>query len=116
MFVLRDVEGLSTEETAEVLDVTVPTVKTRLHRARLALREAITATSRRTSATAGRRRSAMGTPRSILGRTGHGRPAFPLVTVCAIGTLTAVLPLPTRAAPAPAASVFERVFGRTRRI
>jgi RNA polymerase sigma-70 factor, ECF subfamily len=42
VFLLRDVEGLSTEETAEVLNVTVPTVKTRLHRARLALRHAIT--------------------------------------------------------------------------
>ena len=40
-FVLRDVEGLSTEETAEALDVTVQTVKTRLHRARLALRASI---------------------------------------------------------------------------
>jgi RNA polymerase sigma-70 factor, ECF subfamily len=43
VFLLRDVEGLSTEETADVLSVTVPTVKTRLHRARLALRQAITA-------------------------------------------------------------------------
>jgi RNA polymerase sigma-70 factor, ECF subfamily len=43
VFLLRDVEGLSTEETAEVLSVSVPTVKTRLHRARLALRQAITA-------------------------------------------------------------------------
>jgi RNA polymerase sigma-70 factor (ECF subfamily) len=42
VFLLRDVDGLSTEETAEILQVTVPTVKTRLHRARLALREAIT--------------------------------------------------------------------------
>jgi RNA polymerase sigma-70 factor (ECF subfamily) len=42
VFLLRDVEGLSTEETAEVLGVTIPTVKTRLHRARLALRHAIT--------------------------------------------------------------------------
>jgi RNA polymerase sigma-70 factor (ECF subfamily) len=42
VFVLRDVEGLSTEETADILTVTVPTVKTRLHRARLALRQAIT--------------------------------------------------------------------------
>jgi RNA polymerase sigma-70 factor (ECF subfamily) len=41
VFLIRDVEGLSTEETAEVLGVSVPTVKTRLHRARLALREAI---------------------------------------------------------------------------
>jgi RNA polymerase sigma-70 factor (ECF subfamily) len=41
VFVLRDVEGLSTEETADVLGISVPNVKTRLHRARLALREAI---------------------------------------------------------------------------
>ncbi len=42
VFLMRDVDGLSTEETAEVLELTVPNVKTRLHRARLALREAIT--------------------------------------------------------------------------
>ncbi len=42
VFLVRDVEGLSTEETAEMLGITVPTVKTRLHRARLALRHAIT--------------------------------------------------------------------------
>jgi RNA polymerase sigma-70 factor (ECF subfamily) len=41
VFLVRDVEGLSTEETAEVLRISVPTVKTRLHRARLALRDAI---------------------------------------------------------------------------
>jgi RNA polymerase sigma-70 factor (ECF subfamily) len=41
VFLIRDVEGLSTEETAQVLDISIPTVKTRLHRARLALREAI---------------------------------------------------------------------------
>jgi len=41
VFLVRDVEGLSTEETAEVLQISVPTVKTRLHRARLALRDAI---------------------------------------------------------------------------
>src|ERR1044072_4039408 len=39
VFVLRDVEGLSTEETAEALDVSVPAVKSRLLRARLQLRE-----------------------------------------------------------------------------
>ena len=37
--ILRDVEGLSTEETAEALGVRVPTVKMRLHRARMTLRE-----------------------------------------------------------------------------
>lgn len=36
---LRDVEGLSTEEAAEVLGVSPDVVKTRLHRARLALRK-----------------------------------------------------------------------------
>jgi RNA polymerase sigma-70 factor (ECF subfamily) len=41
VFLLRDVEELSTEDTAEILGMSVPAVKTRLHRARLALREAI---------------------------------------------------------------------------
>ena len=36
---LRDIEELSTEEAAEVLDISTDVVKTRLHRARLALRE-----------------------------------------------------------------------------
>jgi RNA polymerase sigma-70 factor (ECF subfamily) len=35
---LRDIEELDTEETAEVLGISVPAVKTRLHRARQALR------------------------------------------------------------------------------
>jgi RNA polymerase sigma-70 factor, ECF subfamily len=39
VLLLRDVEGLSTEETAEVLDISTDTVKTRLHRGRLALRK-----------------------------------------------------------------------------
>jgi len=38
VFVLRDVEGLSNAEVADVLDLTVPAVKSRLHRARIALR------------------------------------------------------------------------------
>jgi RNA polymerase sigma-70 factor (ECF subfamily) len=42
VFLMRDVDGLSTEETAELLGVSLTTVKTRLHRARLTLREAIT--------------------------------------------------------------------------
>lgn len=41
VFLVRDVDGLSTEETAEALGLSVPTVKTRLHRARIALRESI---------------------------------------------------------------------------
>lgn len=41
VFMLREVEELSTEDVAQILDLTIPTVKTRLHRARLALRKAI---------------------------------------------------------------------------
>ena len=39
VFVLRELEGLSTDETATALDISNETVKTRLHRARLWLRE-----------------------------------------------------------------------------
>src|SRR5471032_1538675 len=39
VFTLRDVENLSTEETAEALGLSVPAVKSRLLRARLQLRE-----------------------------------------------------------------------------
>ena len=41
VFVLRDVEGLSTAETAASLDVSEDVVKTRLSRARAALRQAL---------------------------------------------------------------------------
>jgi RNA polymerase sigma-70 factor (ECF subfamily) len=36
---LRDLEELSTEETAEILDLSTDVVKTRLHRARVAMRQ-----------------------------------------------------------------------------
>ena len=42
VFMLRDVEDLSTEETAEALNLSVPAVKSRLLRARLQLREKLT--------------------------------------------------------------------------
>ena len=42
VFTLRDVEELSTEETAEVLGISVANVKVRLMRARLLLRERLT--------------------------------------------------------------------------
>ncbi len=42
VFVLSDVEGLSNEETSEILGLSVPAVKSRLHRARLYLRERLT--------------------------------------------------------------------------
>ena len=41
VFLLRDVEELSTDDTAQILDVSVDVVKTRLHRARLALRQTL---------------------------------------------------------------------------
>lgn len=42
VFVLRDVEELSTEETADLLGLSIPAVKSRLLRARLQLREKLT--------------------------------------------------------------------------
>jgi RNA polymerase sigma-70 factor (ECF subfamily) len=42
VFELRDVQGLSTEETAEALGLSIPAVKSRLLRARLQLRERLT--------------------------------------------------------------------------
>ena len=42
VFVLRDIEELSTEETASALDISIPAVKSRLLRARLQLREKLT--------------------------------------------------------------------------
>ena len=38
VFLLRDIEDLSIEETGKILNLTVPVVKTRLHRARIFLR------------------------------------------------------------------------------
>ena len=43
VFVLRDLEGLSIRETSEALDISEATVKTRLLRARLKLREILSA-------------------------------------------------------------------------
>lgn len=39
VFHLRDIDGLSNEEVADILEITVPAVKSRLHRARLFLRD-----------------------------------------------------------------------------
>jgi RNA polymerase sigma-70 factor, ECF subfamily len=41
VFVLRELEGLSTSEAASCLEVSDDVVKVRLHRARLALRDAL---------------------------------------------------------------------------
>ena len=37
--VLRDVQGLSTEESAEALNISIASLKSRLHRARILLRK-----------------------------------------------------------------------------
>lgn len=42
VFVLREVEGLSTEETAQITGLSLSATKVRLHRARLFLREQLT--------------------------------------------------------------------------
>ncbi len=47
VILLRDIEELSTEETARILDLTPDVVKTRLHRGRLALRQKLDAYLRR---------------------------------------------------------------------
>jgi len=39
VFILRDMQHLSVTETAQVLRLTIPAVKTQLHRARLQMRE-----------------------------------------------------------------------------
>lgn len=43
VFLLKDVDGLSYEQISEVTGDSIPAIKSRLHRARLALREAIDA-------------------------------------------------------------------------
>src|SRR5579863_8237887 len=52
VFALRDVEGLSTEETAETLGLSIPAVKSRLLRARLQLRERLSRYFKRKSGSA----------------------------------------------------------------
>jgi RNA polymerase sigma-70 factor (ECF subfamily) len=51
VFMLRDVEQVSTEETAELLGISVPAVKSRLLRARLKLRDILTPYFRRSAST-----------------------------------------------------------------
>lgn len=42
VFILRDVDGLTSREVGRILDLTVPAVKSRLHRSRLMLRRRMT--------------------------------------------------------------------------
>jgi len=46
VFNLRDIEGFSTQETADILGISTQSVKTRLHRARLFLRDRISTSYR----------------------------------------------------------------------
>ncbi|HOK57104.1 MAG TPA: sigma-70 family RNA polymerase sigma factor, partial [bacterium] len=39
IFILHDIEGLSLSEISEILSLSIPTIKTRIHRSRLYLRE-----------------------------------------------------------------------------
>lgn len=39
--VLRDIEGLSAEEASEIMKITIPALKSRLHRARMYIRESM---------------------------------------------------------------------------
>jgi len=52
VFVLQDMEGFSLEQTAELLDLSLTAVKARSRRARLQLREQLTAYFKRGTATA----------------------------------------------------------------
>lgn len=42
VFILRDIDGLSNQEVGEILDLSIPAVKSRLHRSRLMLRKKLT--------------------------------------------------------------------------
>jgi RNA polymerase sigma-70 factor, ECF subfamily len=53
VILLRDIEELTTEEAAQVLDVRQEVIKTRLHRARLAIRQKLDAYLRRVQTAAG---------------------------------------------------------------
>jgi len=76
VFALREVEGLSTAETAEALGLSVPNVKVRLHRARAALRSDLErrmgAELRHVWAFAGARCDRL--VESVLARIGEDRP------------------------------------------
>ena len=57
VFELRDVQGLSTEDTAEALGLSIPAVKSRLLRARLQLRERLSRYFKRKSTRSAARKS-----------------------------------------------------------
>lgn len=55
VFVLRDVEELTTNETAEALNISIPSVKVRLHRARMMLQKQLAPQLRTVNQTSKRR-------------------------------------------------------------
>lgn len=85
VFVLRDIEGLSINETASALGLSVPTVKTRLLRARLQLREAL---SKR-----------FGQRSSPAGRVAGNMTAIPIPNVQPLGEVAKVTPQISEADP-----------------
>lgn len=66
VFLLRDVEGLSTEETAEALGLTIAATKSRLLRARLMVREELAAKFARPATLGSRVRRARATVRNMM--------------------------------------------------
>jgi RNA polymerase sigma-70 factor (ECF subfamily) len=84
VFVLRSIEDMSTEETAECLDLTIDVVKTRLHRARGLLRKELLARAGASAAAlypfAGKRCDRIvAAVRRRLALAGGGPPAIPRV-------------------------------------
>jgi RNA polymerase sigma-70 factor (ECF subfamily) len=55
VFLLRDVEELTTSETAEALNISIPSVKVRLHRARMMLQKQLAPQLRTVNQTSKRR-------------------------------------------------------------
>ena len=74
MFVLRDVEELSNSEVADILDLSVAAVKSRLHRARLKVRNRLA-----TYFSEPNSRSAMGA-KSAMTCKGGSRIPFPRIS------------------------------------
>jgi RNA polymerase sigma-70 factor (ECF subfamily) len=56
VFLLRDVEELTISETAEALNISIPSVKVRLHRARIMLQKQLAPQLRTVNRTSKRRR------------------------------------------------------------
>jgi RNA polymerase sigma-70 factor, ECF subfamily len=56
IFLLRDVEELTTSETAEALHISIPSVKVRLHRARVMLQKQLAPQLKKVNGTSKRRR------------------------------------------------------------